>query len=294
MKRILLILGISHTLLYAQSLEPRLYSNAPVGLNFLIAGYAFSQGALADNPTLDINDPRLDVHATVLALAHVYGFLGQSGKINIALPAMCIDGEAQQYGQNVSRNVCGLGDVKLGISYNLLGAPALSLKEFGGYQQEWIVGIRLQTTMPTGQYDENRLVNISTHRWALKSGVGISKAFGDVVIELAADAEFYSKNSEFYGGVSRKQDNVYSIQSHLIYNFSKGAWVGMDANYFWGGDYVTNNIRADKPLENSRIGATLAMPISRYQSLKFYGHSGIVARTGTNFDVLGVAWQYRF
>jgi hypothetical protein len=30
----------------AQDLEPRAYSNAPVGLNFLIAGYGYAEGEL--------------------------------------------------------------------------------------------------------------------------------------------------------------------------------------------------------------------------------------------------------
>ena len=34
----------------AQDAEPRSYSNTPVGLNFLIAGYAYSQGKIAFDP----------------------------------------------------------------------------------------------------------------------------------------------------------------------------------------------------------------------------------------------------
>ena len=30
----------------AQDIEPRAYSNAPVGVNFLIAGYAYTKGAV--------------------------------------------------------------------------------------------------------------------------------------------------------------------------------------------------------------------------------------------------------
>jgi hypothetical protein len=32
---------------FAQDIEPRAYSNAPVGVNFLIAGYAYTEGGLA-------------------------------------------------------------------------------------------------------------------------------------------------------------------------------------------------------------------------------------------------------
>ena len=35
---------------HAQDLEPRSYSNTPVGLNFLIAGYAYAEGKIAFDP----------------------------------------------------------------------------------------------------------------------------------------------------------------------------------------------------------------------------------------------------
>jgi hypothetical protein len=36
----------------AQDAEPRSYTNTPVGLNFLIAGYLYSQGKMAFDPEL--------------------------------------------------------------------------------------------------------------------------------------------------------------------------------------------------------------------------------------------------
>jgi hypothetical protein len=45
------------------------------------------------------------------------------------------------------------------------GAPALTLKEFAGYTQDLIVGASLQVSVPLGQYDESRVVNIGTNRW---------------------------------------------------------------------------------------------------------------------------------
>ena len=34
----------------AQDIEPRAYSNAPIGVNFLIAGYAYTRGGVAFGP----------------------------------------------------------------------------------------------------------------------------------------------------------------------------------------------------------------------------------------------------
>ncbi|MGQ0592607.1 MAG: hypothetical protein ACT4QB_08150 [Gammaproteobacteria bacterium] len=46
--------------------------------------------------------------------------------------------------------------------------------------------------------------------------------------------------------------------------------------------------------ENTRFGATLTLPVSRNHSVKLYGSTAVVTGTGTNFDVVGIAWQYRF
>ena len=39
-----------------QALEPRLYSNVPVGMNFLLAGYVYSTGATIADPTVQLEN----------------------------------------------------------------------------------------------------------------------------------------------------------------------------------------------------------------------------------------------
>ena len=40
----------------AQDLEPRSYTNTPVGMNFLIAGYGYAEGKMAFDPSLPVAD----------------------------------------------------------------------------------------------------------------------------------------------------------------------------------------------------------------------------------------------
>jgi len=280
--------------LLSQSLEPRLYSNAPTDLNFLVIGYAHTQGALADNIIPDLVDPELKADIAVVAYARFLDVAGQSAKIDVVVPTVCLDGEAIYQGAPATRDVCGLGDVKARFSWNVFGAPALSLNEFASYNQDVLVGLSVQVTAPTGQYDQSKLVNISAHRWAVKPGIGISKHMANFTLELAADVEFYTTNNTSFAGATRKQAPVYSGQIHGIYNFMPGLWFGLDANYYGGGEYTVNGIKNDDALNNSRYGATLALPINRYNSIKIYGNTGIFARTGTDFTLLGAAWQYRF
>ena len=62
----------------AQDLEPRAYSNAPVGFNCLIPGCARSQGGLSFDPSLPIEDARLRTDTGVRACARA-GPVGQVG-----------------------------------------------------------------------------------------------------------------------------------------------------------------------------------------------------------------------
>jgi len=263
-------------------------------MNFLAVGYAYSDGSLPDNPGIELEDADLNVQAALFVYVRVIEMFGQSGKVDMVIPTVCIDGDAIYKGDYTERNVCGVGDIKGRFSLNLYGAPALSLKEYAAYEQDLIVGVSLQVTAPTGQYDASKLVNIGTNRWALKPSIGVSQAFGPLAVELSAAAELYTTNSDFWGGMKRKQESIYSTQTHFIYTFMPGLWLGLDANYYWGGETFTNGVGADDTIGDSRFGVTLALPVNRANAVKFYNNSGISTRTGTDYNMFGFAWQYRF
>jgi hypothetical protein len=54
-------LALAAPLADAQQLEPCAYSNVPVGLNFLIAGYTYSSGGLATDPSLPLENAQLEI-----------------------------------------------------------------------------------------------------------------------------------------------------------------------------------------------------------------------------------------
>jgi hypothetical protein len=42
------------------------------------------------------------------------------------------------------------------------------------------------------------------------------------------------------------------------------------------------------------VGGTLAFPVDVHNSIKLYASSGVSARTDNNYDLIGIAWQYRW
>ena len=278
----------------AQDIEPRAYSNAPIGVNFLVAGYAYTRDGIAFDSSLPITDERLHTSNAVLAYARVVDFWGQSGKIDVVLPYTWLSGSALYAGQPVERIVDGFGDPAFRVSVNLYGAPSLGLKEFSTYQQDVIVGASLRVSAPWGRYDRERLINLSTHRWIVKPELGISKTAGPWTLEITGAVTLYGDNDDFYIGRRRSQDPLYSVQGHAIYSFRSGSWASFDATYFAGGRTTIDGALSNDLLQNWRLGATYAIPVDRRNSIKLYASSGVSARTGNNFDLLGIAWQYRW
>ena len=276
----------------AQNLEPRAFSNAPVDLNFLVVGYAYSHGDVAFDSSVPIKDASLTTQATFLGYGRVLDLWGRTAKLDVVLPYAWVSGSALIAGQLRETAVSGLGDPQVRFSALLYGGPALSAADFVDYTQDLIVGASLAVTAPLGQYDSNRVVNVGTNRWSVKPELGISKALGPVILELESSVTFYTDNNDFLGRKVEKEP-IYAVQGHVVYHTRIGFWMALDATYYAGGRVTIDGKQGTEP-EHSRLGATIAIPIDRYNSVKLYGSAGASPRLGGDFYTAGIAWQIRW
>jgi hypothetical protein len=278
----------------AQDAEPRSYTNTPVGLNFLIAGYAYSQGKIPFDPSSSITDAQFQSHTAALAYVRSLDVWGKSAKFDVILPYSSFSGHGLLGSQPRERVMSGLGDPRFRFSINLFGAPALSVKEFANYKQDLIIGASLQVSAPLGQYDNSKLINLGNNRWSFRPELGISKAWGPWTVEVAPSVTFFTDNTDFNNGSTFAQAPIYWVRGSIIYNFPSGVWVSLDGTYFTGGRTTLNGVRDDNEQTNTRAGLTLALPVDRYNSIKLNASTGISTRTGSEFSAVGVAWQYRW
>ena len=278
----------------AQEAEPRSYTNTPVGLNFLIAGYVYSQGKIAFDPETSIANAQFHNNTEVLAYVRSLDVGGKSAKFDVILPYSSFSADALVGGQPTTRAMSGLGDPRFRFSINLLGAPALSVKEFANYKQDLIIGASLQVSAPLGQYDDSKLLNLGNNRWSFRPELGISKAWGPWTVEVAPSITFFTDNTDFYSSNTLAQAPIYLVRADIIYSFKSGAWLSLDGTYFTGGRTTVNGVRDDNEQTNTRAGLTLALPVDRSNSIKLNASTGISTRTGSEFSTVGVAWQYRW
>lgn len=278
----------------AGEIEPRSYVNTPVGINFLLAGYAYSDGGLATAGASPIKDAELTMHSGVVAYARTLDVFGKSGKFDAIIPYSKLSGSATVAGQSRERKVSGLNDPRFRFSVNFYGAPALSLQDFSKYQQDLLIGASVQVSIPLGQYDDDKLVNHGNNRWYIKPDIGISKRWGALTAELSTGMFFFSDNDDYLGGKTLEQDPVSSTQLHLTYNLGRGVWAALSGTYDYGGRTKVDGVRGDDLQKNSRVGATLALPVNRNNSIKLYASTSVDTRVGSDSNLAGVVWQHRW
>lgn len=266
----------------AQEIEARIYSNAPIGLNFATGGIAQAK----------TGSYKLTTEA--LSLTHVLDVAGQSGRLSLLLPFAELSGSGNVGGQTMNASSEGMSDPVLKASVNLYGAPALSLEEFKDYRQDLIIGASLAASIPWGKYNSDQMINVGANRWFIQPGLGASQAIGPWRFELAGMATIYTNNNSFMGNNTLSQNPIYSTQTHVIYYFANTAWISVDATYYTGGQSYVNGTSVSGSQENWRYGSTFSYPINKHNSIRLTGSTGGYSRTNNSYDLYGISWQYRW
>lgn len=242
---------------FAQDLEPRTYSNLPIGQNFLVAGYAHSEGEITPAPSVLIKDVDLTIDGFVGAYARSINLWGKVGKIDALWSRVCVKGQGTFQGVTTKGDRCGTSDPRVRLTYLFYGAPAMTLNEYRATPTSRVIGVSLAVSPPLGDYNNQNIINSGSNRWTFKPEIGISNRHGDWSVEGSFGARLFSDNDSFAGHIKLEQDPLYQVHAHLIYHMPKGRWLSVNANYFWGGETKKDGAGSDDLQKNSRVGVTL-------------------------------------
>lgn len=281
--------------LAAQELEPRALQNAPVGMQLVGALTGYSRGNLLVDPAVPISDATADVWSLALAWYRTISLFGQSGKVGVLVPMLSGQWEGTVSGIDTATSRTGVADPRLSLSWNFLGAPALTRSEMRSYRPGTVAGIQLTVSAPLGQYYPERLINLGLNRWSFQPRLGVAQAIGaHLTLEAYAAATFYTTNSDYFGGKVLSQDPFFEGQLHAIYAFRRpGVWLAGSFGYGFGGRITIDDVTQNE-LQNSRASLSLRYPVARQHALKLVYINGITTRLGADYDTFQLAWQYAF
>jgi hypothetical protein len=279
------------TLASAQDLAPAAYTPVPVGVNIVTLLASTSRGDITFDPSLPVDDGHARLGAVALALTRSLNIAGRSASIGVAMPYVTghLTGEVLGQFQEVWRS--GLSDLSMRVAVNLHGAPAMTMRQFATYRAKTVVGTSFSAQAPVGQYYPAKIINIGGNRWVMKPDLGISHKRGRWTIEGDFGAVFFSDNTNFQNGATRAQSPVVAVQGHLIYTIRTGLWIASDGNFWQGGRATKDGVEAARAQKNSRLGATLAVPIRRHQVRIAYSF-GAYTTIGGDFHSVGVSYSY--
>jgi hypothetical protein len=273
-------------------MEPRAYSPAPIGTQFILVTYGHHSGDVL----LDATSPLRDVSAKFNTGSFGYGrtFNLAGRQANVALLYTYVWGTAKGtvFEDQLSVRRSGGGDLRLRFSTLLKGGRALSPKEFAARKPQTIVGASVSIVIPSGQYDPRRLVNPGSNRWAFKPEVGISKPAGHWTFEVTGGVWLFAVNNNFFGGSRREQQAMPSVQGSVIYTLRRRMWVSGNATFYAGGSTTVDGRVNDDRQQNSRVGSTFSLPLTQKQSLKVVWSKGVTTRIGGSLNTVAIAWQY--
>ena len=285
----------------AQDLAPRVYVITPLHSNAITLTWAFYDGSINYNGALPISGATGTYSVPILSYYHSLSFFGRSANIVASLPYGVGNFQGTAFGAEQHLYRSGLLGSVFRFSVNLKGGPAMPPQEFIKWRQKVLLGASLKVMAPTGQYDPTKLINWGTNRWSFKPELGYSQRWGGHWVVDAyfgvwfftTNPDFWSRNIYFAGTRSQSQNPIGALEGHLSYDFKPRLWASLDCNYWFGGKTIVNGVQNPLSQEsNSRIGGTVALPITKHQSLKFSYSTGSYIRFGGNYQNISAAWQY--
>ncbi len=257
---------------FAQELEPRRWSHLPIGTNFAGGAYAYTEADICFDPVLLIEDVEVEMHTWALKYIRTFALFEKSARIEFAQGFQegrwtgLVDGVPS----SIKRS--GLSDSFLRFAINLFGAPPLKGKEYAAYRArvdvETLVGMALAVQLPTGDYMDDKLINLGTNRFTFRPQLGVVHTRGNWSIELTGAAWIYTDNDEFFNGNKLEQDPLYTIQAHLVHTFRPGIWAGASVGYGYGGESTVNGVEKHDRKGNLAWALSFSYPITRQLGVK--------------------------
>lgn len=272
----------------AQELSPRAYWPAPEGTRILTGAYAFSSGDVVTDPSLPVSGADSSLHRAIVGYFQTLSVFDRTSNVVVELPYAWGTTSGLVAGEFRERHVSNVGDLAVTFSINLKGAPSMNREEFIALTQKPhpILAISMKLVAPTGDYEPDKLINVSANRWAAKAELGyVLPLTPDWHFELEAGAWFFEDNDEFLGQ-TREQAPIYAAETHLVRRFSGGRWASLEANFYRGGQTTVGGIERDDLERNSTLGASFLFPVGKRSSLRMAVSTGLVTTSGGDYRTI--------
>jgi hypothetical protein len=240
---------------HAQFTDPGTYANAPVGVNQAELDYGYAHADASIDTSLVVGGARFVLNQGVANYTHNFAFLGNLAWLKASVPFASLSGSVS--GTGISGSVTGLGDASVQLATLLRGGTALSAEAFDAYEPTTTWGLSLAVTGPTGEYHEDKLLNLGSHRWSFRPELAFTYPFGrerDWEFDAYVNVSFFTDNTRYHGVEVLRQEPLPGIEAHLSHTFSPKFWASLDSRYAYRGDTFVDDVDQHETQDNLVVG----------------------------------------
>ena len=278
---------------WAQFTDAGNYAEGPVGLNSLEFTYAYVRGTASIDTALVVGSENLDLNKGTFSYTHNFSMLGRLAWVSANVPLASLTGTVT--GTNASGSTSGIGDSSFELAMLLKGGPALSAAELASYERTMILGMSLTVSVPTGEYDGNKVLNLGSHRWSFKPELGISYPFGPErkwEVDGYINAYFFTDNTSYRGVEILHQEPLPGLEAHLSYSVTPGFWASLDSRYAFRGETVVDGLEQNNTQENLTVGAEASWTPNAHNSLDVVFAKALVHRNAPTYTGVSLSYTY--
>ncbi len=273
----------------AQELEPQRWRHLPIDTNFLTTAYVHNDADIAFDPALRIEDATVSMDTLVLGYSRTFELMGKSAQIQVVQPWQdgswtgTVNGEPAAIGRR------GFADTQVRFAIHLLGAPPSKGKDYVEYRAatevETLVGVAISVQLPTGEYMDDKLINLGTNQYTLRPEIGIVHGRGRWSFEASGNLSLYTDNDSFFDGSRLELDPLFFVQTNVLYRLQPDMWVAAGAAYAIGGESTVNGVGNVDRKESILWGVAAGYSITQWLGMKLqYVRSDSQTNIGTDSD----------
>ena len=267
--------------LYAQFTDPRTYDNTPVGVNQVELDYAYARTNASIDTSLIIAGAVLNLNQGTIYYTGYFSAIQRTAWFRASVPIAGLDGSVN--GTRIETSRIGAGDSSYEVAMLLKGGPALSVAQFADYKRTTTVGVSLTITVPTGQYDGHKLLNLGASRWAFKPELAVSHPFGPEgkwEFDAYVNGSFFSDDTSYHGSEILRQEALPGVEGHISYSLTNNLWASVDTRYSFRGNTFVDGVDQHSGQQNFILGCEANVSLNPQNSLVFEFAKALVHQNG--------------
>ena len=134
----------------------------------------------------------------------------------------------------------GMMDSQVNFRMGLHNAPALNIIEYSQWKRKFQVYGLFGLTIPLGEYDSSRRINLGANRWAFRFAVPMVVPLNKnekqpANWEVTPNFYVFTNNNDPFVGDTKSQKPLLTLQNHFSKYFTAKFFASLDLGYQYGG-----------------------------------------------------------